>query len=98
MSVPGLASCSPYVRLVHDYRRGAGGRLPSRRINDHALLFVRGGRGLLVIGARELPLEPGVAMILPPDVDHRIDSGPGAALHLLNVHFDPVARPDSPAV
>lgn len=94
-----LTACAPHVRLVHDFEPGPSFELPPRRINDHALLYVRRGRGILrCAGGRELPLEPRTLMLVPPDAEHGFLLRDPERVHLLNIHYDPVVRDDSSRV
>lgn len=97
-SAPPLQSCAPQVRLAHDFLTSPGWRLPRRRINDHALLFVAAGAGSASLDGQHLALRPGILLIVPPDLGHDLAAADGSRLHLLNIHFDPLPRPDAGAV
>jgi AraC-like DNA-binding protein len=97
MSDP-VADCAPFVRLVHDFSPGPAFRLRPRRINDHALLFVRRGEGRLVADGGERPLSAGSLIVVPPDREHAFDLEDQAGVNLLNIHYDPVQREDSSQV
>ena len=90
-----LDRLSPYVRLVHDYETSPGWHLPRRRINDHALLYFRRGRGTFVVGKRNYLIAPGTLFVIRPDVAHEVGPSVIEPFHMLNVHFDLVERPDS---
>jgi AraC-like DNA-binding protein len=87
-----LARLSPYVRLAHDYQPPPAFALPRRRINDHALLYFRQGRGRFLIGGRDHVIAPGTVFLVRPDVVHSFTCAPGP-VRMLNVHFDLVQRP-----
>ncbi|MBA3685313.1 MAG: helix-turn-helix transcriptional regulator [Planctomycetes bacterium] len=93
-----LAALAPYLRLVHDFAAGPEFQLRQRCINDHALLYVRRGRGELITREGASALAPGVLILVPPDRDHAFTLGDRAGVHLLNLHLDPLPRPDSPRV
>ncbi len=93
-----IAGCAPFVRLVHDFQSGQDFRLPARRINDHALLYIHRGEGVLHADGREQVLEPGTVLVVPPDHEHAFALSDRSGVNLLNVHYDPIRRPDSTAV
>ena len=94
-----LTACAPHVRLVHDFEPGPLFELPQRRINDHALLYVKRGRGALrCADGRESPLEPRSLILVPPDAGHGFHLRDPDRVHLLNIHYDPVVRHDSATV
>jgi AraC-like DNA-binding protein len=87
--------CAPYARLVHDFPTGEGYVQPPRVINDHGLLFMRAGTGEFFAGEERIAIQPHRLFLIPPGAPHRFTSSPGTRLHMLNIHFDPVMRPDS---
>jgi AraC-like DNA-binding protein len=87
-----LARLSPYVRLAHDFQPPSRFALPRRRINDHALLYFRHGRGRFVIGGAAHAIAPGTVFIVRPDVVHSFACEAGL-VRMLNLHFDLVQRP-----
>ncbi len=42
-----------------------------------------------------MPIEPGALFIVRPDVAHSFTTNGSAPLHMLNIHFDLIERPDS---
>ena len=88
-----LSLLSPYVRLAHDYHCRPNFVLPRRRINDHALLYFRQGRGKFIIGGHSYPIAPGSVFVIRPDVLHSFTSAKGEPMHMLNLHFDLVQKP-----
>jgi AraC-like DNA-binding protein len=93
-----LQCFAPHVRLAHDFLTLPGWRLPRRRINDHALLFVAAGLGEADLDGRRLELRPGILLLVPPDLAHDLGAANGCRLHLLNIHFDPLPRSDAGGV
>ena len=87
-----LEKISPYVRLAHDFRCPPNWSLARRRINDHALLYFKAGRGTFQLGQKNYPVGPGTLLFVRPDVAHSM-AGSAAAFHMLNLHFDFVQHP-----
>jgi AraC-like DNA-binding protein len=90
-----LDRCAPYARLVHDFPTEEGYVQPPRVINDHALLFMRAGTGEFLAGEERIAIRPHRLFLIPPGAPHRFAASPNTGLHMLNIHFDPVMRPDS---
>jgi AraC-like DNA-binding protein len=91
-----LGMAVPHVRLAHDFM-GATllQTLPvPRQIHDHALLYVERGTGTCT-SVHAQPLSPGCLVVVPPYLPHRIELTHPDGIHMLNIHFDPVLRPDS---
>jgi AraC-like DNA-binding protein len=83
--------------LAHDYRAGREIAVAERVLIDHALLYVHAGDGVCT-DVHGHPLSAGYLMVVPPEVPHRIELQAPDAVHMYNIHFDPVLRPDSERV
>lgn len=92
---PSLLGLSPWVRLVHDFSTSVNFRLPSRCINDHALLYFHAGNGQFRCGDATWRIEPGTLAIMRPNREHEFWADPDTSFHMYNIHFDLRPRPDS---
>jgi len=90
-----LNTLSPYVRLAHDFPTLSGFYVHNRKINDHALLYFKSGAGTFTIGKKIYPIEPETVFIIRPNILHSLANTENRPFYMLNLHFDPVQRPDS---
>ena len=95
---PALSGCAPFMRIVHDCRTGPRFVLKTRRIRDHAFLYVRRGVGELTSGRARQLLGPGSLIMVPPGPDHAFDLSDAEGVQMFNCHFDPVWQADSALV
>lgn len=94
-----LDNALPHARLVHDFLGPKRLLIVSRQIHDHALLYVQRGTGTCTTGQTESgriqPIQPGCLVLVPPMTVHGLDLADPDRIHMLNIHFDPILRPDS---
>ena len=86
-----LRRLSPYVRLAHDFPTPAF-TLSPRKLNDHALLYFKEGRGTFTLRRQTHPIRPGTLFLCRPSIVHGFQ-GQSAPFHMLNIHFDLVEHP-----
>lgn len=69
-----------------------GGSAPTGHMHseEEEMVFVLSGRGRITSDGVSLPLEPGVAVYIPPGVRHSTSAYPGQALRLVTVFSPPV--------
>lgn len=96
MRAPLLSRLSPFVRLSHDFPTPAFDLRP-RIINDHAFLYFKHGRGTFLNGRDSYTIAPGTLFLVRPNVEHSFQ-GRGSPFYMLNMHVDPVERPDSATI
>ncbi len=63
---------------------------PHVHAREEEIIFILSGRGAIVAGEQEIPLEPGVAVFIPPAIEHQIRVDGGEQLRLVTLFSPPV--------
>ncbi len=81
------ANLIPYVSFVINRPRFTRWKVRSRTIEDHELVLIAGGNGVLRQGSLTSPLQKGTMIYLHYDEWHSIESNRAVNLNFYSVHF-----------
>jgi AraC-like DNA-binding protein len=88
----GIERIRPLIRIAHHLT--APLRIASRVIVDHEIVLITRGESVFVTNGVPIPLRAGMLVIIPPFVEHRFETRPGAISEHAAIHFD--LSPDIP--
>jgi quercetin dioxygenase-like cupin family protein len=63
---------------------------PHTHAHEEEIIFILSGAGAILAGAEEIRLEPGVAVFIPPALEHQIRANEGEPLRLVTLFSPPV--------
>jgi putative monooxygenase len=63
---------------------------PHTHVREEEIIFILSGRGAILATEQELLLEPGVAVFIPPGIEHQIRVAKGEPLRLVTLFSPPV--------
>jgi len=82
-------SCSPWLRLAHDFPVEDSVRLFAQPcLGDHALHYFREGSGSYELRGETVPIRPGMLFFVRPGEGYRFTLDPGVRVRMYNLHFD----------
>lgn len=77
----------PYASFVINRPRFTRWKVRERTIEDHELVLITDGAGVLRVGKETHPLKKGTLLYLHYDQWHSIEAEPGTAMNFYSVHF-----------
>jgi AraC family transcriptional regulator, transcriptional activator for feuABC-ybbA operon len=77
----------PYVSFVINRPRFTRWKVQERTIEDHELVLIADGHGVLRVGGEALPCAKGTLLYLHYDQWHSLEADPGSTINFYSVHF-----------
>ena len=78
--------------LVFGLAEFPGGTLAAAHVHqsEEEMIYILSGKGAIIAGTQETPLEPGVAVFIPPGLSHQVRADGDRPLKLVTLFSPPV--------